>query len=428
MRTVFFGWWVVLASLILGAFSIGVGYFTVPVFYGTLMSEFDWSRTQVVAGGSIALTVYGLLSPAAGIATDLYGAKRTKVIGIVVLGVGLLLFPLISNLFIYFSICILLGVGMSGIDGAPTQVLISKWFKRYEGLAMGIVVGGVGLGGFLGPIAASYLIENYDWQTAFLVLAGVLWFAVLPLFALLVREAPSELGLSRDGETQKGPLEPTPTDETLAGATFREALKTSAFWTLNAGTFFLLFAIFALTQNWVLYFEQDRGLSLQKASALLGFLFMMSIPGKILMGWLADRISRKWIMVFCCACVTVSLVILTTGPLSDPVLYLCSGLLGLSYGCVFVILPLIAREYFGLHSLGKILGLLYFTLSLGGALGPLMVGRIRDITGGYEAGLILLLGMSIAAIPIFGFMKRPLGLAGMKLTGEGRESEVESGL
>lgn len=236
MTEKFYGWRVVVAAAIGLACGIAtLGAATFSIFVGPLRSEMGWSQPEAF-NALIAVTfTAALMSPFLGAVVDRFGAKRVIVISFVfeVLIFASFYFQdknIVSFYFRYFLLS-LLALGTTHVAFAR---VITIWFDRKRGLALGIALSGVGVGGFVWPMFVQRSIELYGWRIAYLILAATIAVIAIPLMSWLIKEDPVTVGQVADGVVDDAP---TPTVAQLSGMTLNEALRAPIFW-LMFGTFF----------------------------------------------------------------------------------------------------------------------------------------------------------------------------------------------
>lgn len=418
----YYGWYVVAATFVAVSVSMGLSYYNNPVFYPAYIDEFQWSRAVVAAGGGISLFTLGLLSPVVGMLADnQFGVKKIILIGIICDGVSKISFGLMTNLPLYYLTSLLLGVGLVCTSVLTTKLFITKWFKKKEGLALGIVIAGNAVGGGLGPILTSYLLAHYGWRQTHFMLSFLLWTVALPIFYLIAKERPQDIGLLPDGEmpqqasdrSSDGALD-LERDEAARSTdlTFRMALSTPTFWLICSAILLFHICTISISQHFVLFLT-DQGFSLASASAGLSIILLASIFGRAGFGALSDHYSKKGLIIgaYLLLSVMAFTLFLMNTPLlpssaRSPVLvYLLAALIGLGYGGGIVCVPILAGSCFGSSSLGKILGLIMFFNALGGTIGPVMVGHLFDLHGDYRQGFLVISLAAFAAVLCLCFIK-----------------------
>jgi MFS family permease len=387
---IFYGWWLVLVTfgiLLLGA---GYGMYSFTVLAIRLEEQFGWSRTAVMGSASAWAICFGLSSPLVGYCLDRFGARRTMAFSVVVAGLAYLLMSRMSSLWMLYAGSFIAGGSVAGFTLVPAQTLMSHWFNRFRGRAMGLTMLGTGCGGLAFPPLINAIVEATDWSNGYLLGTGVLWIGVLPLVVLFVRSTPSELGLLADGAAaaEEGAQS---TAQATTGVPLKVAVTLGAFWlfvvmvvchTFSGSATNLHFHPFAI----------HSGFDHQVAANFLGLAIGFSMLGRIGGGFLADRFNPRYLMVangclFASAIAVLAVGIVELGITSTAPLYAFAPLFGLGLGGSVVITPVFVGRCFGLLSFGKILGFINMGFALGVAVGPTLLGRLFDVTGGYRIGL-----------------------------------------
>jgi OFA family oxalate/formate antiporter-like MFS transporter len=344
---------------------------------------------------------FGILT---GWSTDKYGPRVTVAAGGFFIGLGLLLTSQISALWqLYIFYSLLVGLGVS-VAFAPLVATVSRWFVSRRGLAMGIVLAGVGLGTAVMPRPASYLINAYGWSMSYIII-GAAALVIIVLAALLLRRSPEEKGLLPYGGTAKtGGL-----SGVKEGISLREATRTRPFWVLFVITILFATCLYMVMIHIVPH-ATDLAISEAVAANFLVVIGIATILGRFVVGWLSDTIGRKPALAICLffqAAAVFSLM----GIGGVGAFYAFAAVFGLAYGGVVTQLPLIAGELFGLHSIGAIVGLEMLGTSLGGAIGPILGGFVFDVTQSYYiaflAGAIGLLIAMALILPLKAPVKKP---------------------
>lgn len=407
-RRTFYGWWVVLASSVIIFLGTGILFYSFGVFIKPLQEQFGWSRTAISGAVAVWAVMYGFAGPAVGVLLHKYGAKPVIIGSALLAGTSYLLFGWLQELPQLFGLMFFAGIGAAGVTLVPNQTLISNWFDKYRGRAMGIMMASIGLGGLTMPPFANALIVWFDWRTAFRVLGLVLLTVIIPAALLVIRTKPSDLGLEPDG------IAPEAEDETASNAVrnvggsglpLKRALNTSSFWLLFAAFVFLIFGESGLTVHFVAFLD-DEGLSSQTAANFWGLAVGISAAGRLLFGFLADRRNpRNLIMLthglhaVAVAAILTLFLYLGITPMGSILPF--SVIYGLSLGGSAVLLPVLVARCFGLLNFSKLLGLLMSGFALGVVGGPLVAGRVFDATGSYQnALLIFLVGFVFAALAV----------------------------
>ena len=411
----FYGWYIVAAASIVVSFCFGLAYYNNPVFYPAYIGEFRWNRTEVAAGAAVNFLVFGLMSPFIGMLADKLSVKKIIFAGILCDALAKIAFSFMNTLPHYYVMNVLVGIGIACTSMLTVKMLIAKWFKRREGTALGIVVAATAVGGGIGPVVTSYLLSQFGWRIVQLILGMIIFVVVVPVFWFVVRDKPEDLGLTIDGNPapETGAAKKSVTE--LQDLTLKEALSTSTFWLICSAILLFHVCVISISQHFVLFLT-DRGLGLRSASAGLSILLSASIVGRLGFGALSDKYSKKRLIIMAYAVLAVmsfTLFLLGTSWLSlfarsTAAVYVVAALIGVGYGGGIVSVPVVAGKCFGLSSLGKIFGLIMLFNAIGGTIGPILAGRLFDMTGSYQWSFFMVSMAAFIAVGCLSFIKTDL--------------------
>jgi MFS family permease len=398
---IFYGWVVVAASLVIACVLLGIR-FSFGVFFKSLAGEFSLTRAATSSVFSVYMIIFAVFAVVSGWALDKYGPRLVVVLMGLFTGLSLLMTSQASSLWqLFLGYSVLLAIGTGGTMPVLMSV-VSRWFYKKRGFALGIATSGSGLGTLLvAPFAAS-LISNFDWRTSYIVLGVITWMLVVSL-ALLLRRDPAEIGALPDGvKSDTGRTQVLEKEESreLPGFSLSGASKKRSFWLMLV--VWLLFA-FCLTLiiTHVVAYATDTGISTIEASTVVGIMGGVNILGRLLMGPVSDRVGRKIPGVFCAVIGAVALVWLIYSH-NLWMFYLFAVVFGFSWGGIGVTLASLVGDIFGGSSLGTIMGVLEIGFALGSAIGPAVGGFVFDVTGNYilafatAAAIMLIAGVLIA--------------------------------
>ena len=400
---IFYGWWIVAAGMICLLLAGGIGFYTFGAFFIPLIEEFGWSRAQLSLGMTIA-SVMAVAAPLIGSWVDKYGARIVMAVGAVVTGAAFALLGLTHSLWYFYLMCLILASGHFGILNIPVTKVVSNWFVKRRGLALGITLTGFGLGGLFMLPLASQLISTLDWQWAFHILGLIIVVVLVPLSIFVIRERPEGKGLLPDGKREKQ-VKRISTAEAQAGTswTFSSAIKAKNFW-LIVGAFTLAYFGTAAIITHAIPFFQDMGVSPQLAAMMLATATGVSIPSRVAAGYIADRVSVRYVTIFAFLLQLLGLVILLQAG-SPAILWVFVVVFGLAMGAMFALEPLVVSEYFGLASFGAIYGGLWALEAAGWAGGAPLAGHIFDTTGSYNLALIIFIATTLLAMALILLLK-----------------------
>ncbi|MFC2032582.1 MFS transporter [Chloroflexota bacterium] len=406
----FYGFWIVAVTFICLFIHAGAAYYAFPLFYQPLEAEFGWSRGAI----SVAFTIYyatqALAAPFIGRLVDQYGAKRFISLGASLSGLGFLWLTFTNNLWSFYGGYVVVGLGMAAMGTIPTTQVVSNWFAKRRGLAIGIMSTGVGVGALvLAPIVGAYLIPDLGWRAAYLSLAIITWVLTIPLTLMVIKEKPSDIGLYPDGE--KSPEIATKLNllsQVSPSWTLSMALKTSILWLIAVGFFAANFSHTGAIVHQVNYFT-DIGFPVATASITIGAVGFGSAVGKFFFGWLCDQIPVKYATAISFALQLTSIIILISFKATSPLamIWLYTILMGVGAGGWLPTMSMITSSNFGLASYGTIFGLVAMTQGLGTALGPLVAGQMFDAMQTYSGVFIMFAVLYMIAIPAMLAVRRP---------------------
>lgn len=403
----FYGWTIVAVSTLTLLVSNGLSIVGIPVFYKFIQADLIASgavakeNIQSVYGFAPAFTTLlaGFFAPVAGYLLYKLDSRKMMIIGCVILGGGLALYSQSTSAAMVFASHALLGISLGFVGVLVNTVLISNWFTRRRGFALGIVLTGTSFGGAVIPQISTPLIERFGWRSAMLLVSLVIWLVLLPAVIFLVKNRPEDVGALADGVATDADTSEQPAVSSKRGMTLGQALKTPLFWIFSICAALLFYAIFAVSQQLNLYLQGPSiGFSPSQAAGVQSLLFLLSIAGKFLYGFLADRFATSRVMFVSASTMFLSTLVFLY--FDSNTVYLFAILFGLNYGGTFVLLQLLVADYFGTKEYGKILGAVTVIETIGGALGTIITGRIADANGGDFAlaflGLIAVTGASLA--------------------------------
>jgi MFS family permease len=389
---VYYGWRVALASFTILFVIIGIVYYSFPVFYPSLIETFGWSRAQVTAGFFYSLLLVGpIFGISAGFLIDRYGTKRILLAGLLSAGGAFLGFTFMWSLASYYVFYFMQTIGYVVAGPIPNQVLISQWFSRMRGRAMAMAYVGAGIGGAVAPVLAQFLIRNYGWRSAMLLLCIGIFAVLVPVTLVLVKNRPADIGLHPDGD-------PVPAGAPQVQGTpikLREAARTRSFWMILIGSALSIGAVGGVIQHLQL-FLRDQGFVPEHAARVASYLLVSSIVGRIIMGYLADRFPKKYVMLAAFLMVGCSIPLLYYVHVPG-LIYLFSFIFGFGMGADYMLIPLTTAQCFGVASLGRLMGIILTTDAVGQAFTPVVVGRIFDLTHSYNLGFALLIAAALLA-------------------------------
>jgi MFS family permease len=386
----------VAATSFLALFSVvGLALYGLPLYYDFMVQDFGWSRTQVTSGNAISKLLVGpLFGFIAGWIVDRFGPRRLMLAGIVMAGGAVMGLGAMSSLWMFYFFYLFNAIGYVCGGPLPNQVLLSRWFDKSRGRAMGFAYLGIGAGGAVVPLLSHWLTQAVGWRGALEILGGLIIVLALPM-AYFVKESPAPV-----------------TDRRASPAPMKEVFRSPAFYLLAIGSMCSIAAVGGANQHLKLFLTLDEKYPQASAAGIISLVLTCSIIGRLLMGWMADYVPKKYVMLLIYFLVAGSVPLLFFA--STPgVMYLFAVIFGLGLGGEYLIIPLIAAELFGIRLLGRLMGIVLTADGVAEAVSPMLIGYLRDNTGNYQLGFTFLIVMALVGAATIALLPRkrpaPLG-------------------
>jgi MFS family permease len=382
-------WWVVVgavAGLFVGQGPVFVG--TYGVFLKPIMADMGWDRGTASFALSAGTFFSAFAFPVFGRLMDRRTIRAVALPAIVAYGVLLAAVGLSPHgLWAFVILMGLAGVASTIQSPLPYAKAIAAWFDHRRGLALGIAMAGVGLGGTVIPQIANFLIERVGWRGAYASLALLTLAIAFPAVGLWIREP-------RPGE---GERRGAPAAAILPGLTSREAVREPRFWLL-AGVFFLVAVAINGTVAHVVPLLTDRGISPAAATAIFGLFGLSTLAGRLLAGYLVDRIFAPHVASVFFLAPIAGFVLL--GSAAGPLPAVGVVLFGLGLGTEIDLIAFLVSRYFGQRAFGELYGCFFMVFGFGSSLGRTLAGFIFDLTRSYDAAFAGAAALLVAAVII----------------------------
>ena len=388
MRKLFYGWYVALGCGIgLACGLASVLTYTFGVFVTPLRAEFNWSQTEVFAALFLCVLTMTFVAPFFGLLVDRLGARRVILAGLVFEAALIASFYFqdanILSYYLRYVALAVLGVGTTHI--AFTRI-IALWFDRQRGLALGVTLAGVGIGGFAWPILTQWAIDAFGWRSAWLVIAAAIILVGGTIVLLVVRDSPQSMGLLPDGDTAVSSRDKA-VKSSAPGVTLKQALATRQFWMMLV-IFLLIGAAVTSIQVHLVPLLISRGVTPMRAANALSILAVALLFGRVAAGWLMDRIFAPRVAIAFLLGPVVAIFLLASGA-SGWLAFVAGILTGLAAGAEVDVTAYLVSRYFGLQHFSSIYAWYYSAYSLGAGLGPLATANAVDRFGGYTEILLV---------------------------------------
>jgi len=387
----FYGWWVTAAAFISFGLAVGIPYYNISFFYDYFQRAFGWSRADITLGFPLAAALTIWVGP---LVIHRYPPRKLLLIGTALTAVALFGFGrMAGTLGVYYAFWVVYTIGYIFSGPIPHQLIVSHWFRRNRGKAMGIVYVGVGLMGSLGSFLVKPLTESFGFHTALFVLAGMMFLA-WPLVLFVIKDKPSDIGQYPDGDSAP------PAEAAIISKTFRELLSSYPFWLLLIGSFCSIGSIGAINFHMKFVFLDEgfqKGSQVDSAWRNASVLILWSsIGGRLLIGGLADKFSKKAVMTATYFLVAATIpLLLVVRPGTDLYLYAFAVLFGFGMGADYMLIPLMAAEQFGVNSLARAMAVILPVNTIGQTWFPYFVSILRDRFGSYWIAMSAVLAVAV---------------------------------
>jgi nitrate/nitrite transporter NarK len=415
-RPIFYGWYMVVASIAANtifsaAYFQGFGVLIIPI-----ERTFGWDRWVISAAMSLRQLESGIVSPAVGLLLDRVSSRKLIFWSAVISAFGFIGLGFTTGIVAFFLFIVVISLGASGVSHAVTwPVIISRWFRRKRGLAMGLAVTGPIFGSPI-VILNAQIEEAHGWRVV-LVGYGILILVGVTLLSMLVRDRPEPYGLAPDGDppeedaSTERPTGPS-TRRPDSGLTLHAVLRTREFWLFTSylsGTFTVNSAF---QVHMIPYFQQDIGLSAAWAAVVMSMVFIISGIGRVGGGYLLDKMDYRLVLAVVAALMGLSLLYLQVVDVRTVWATLPFALMfGVSFGCLVPMRGAVGSIMFGTRAIGGVLGLLQGAPIAAGVIGPLVMGIIFDLNGNYSVAIWGIIVISALMVPLSLAMASPAALA-----------------
>lgn len=391
----------------------GLYFYGFSVFFLPLSQDLNLSRASTSLVFSLARAQGAFEGPLAGYFMDRHGPRPLMILAILTAGIGHMLLAGVDSyvtlLLVYMGVVSL--AFHAGFMDAP-MLIANTWFIRQRTMAMALISGSIGIGGFVFTPFLAMAVHSYGWRTAAFG-CGVAFIVIgLPL-ALLVRRSPESMGLQPDGAAP-APIMRDRNNDVIAPAdeinfTLRQALRTSAFWFITGATAIRVVVLSAVNVHYVALMVWT-GMSEQRAALFLAAQAFMALPSHILFGWLGDKVDKPKLMAGCMLSALASMILLGVAQTEWAILLFTA--LFSTVESTFPVNWSTVGEYFGRKNFAKIRGSMSFVSTWGSVVGPVLAGLVYDQTQSYEILIWSSAALLLVASGLYAMVKQPLGVRG----------------
>lgn len=385
----FYGWWIAAAAAVTYGIAQGIPYYNVSFFYDYFQRSFRWSRAQITLGFPLAALCTIWVGP---VLIPRFSQRKLVLLGTASTAAALAGFATMhGSLAVYFALWVLYTIGYLTSGPIPHQLIISHWFQKKRGTAMGILYLGVGLVGSLGSLIVKPVTDAHGFRIALLVLAALM-FAGWPLVLFVLRDRPEECGLTKDG---------VPAPQGVVSVSVMPVatlLKSSSFWLLLLGSICSIGSIGAISQHFK-FILLDGGFhsgpaldATWRTSSVV--ILCASTFGRLLVGLFADWTSTRLVMIV--SSLLTAITVLPLFILHPPhIPYFFAVAFGVAMGADYMLIPLMAAEQFGLATLARVLAIILPINTIAQTWFPYFISLIREKSGNYHSALLTVMSVAV---------------------------------
>ena len=399
----YYGWVVVISILIITTVLYGISS-SYGLFFKSIEVEFNLTRTTTSAISSASRILAGFIALGAGYALDRYGPRKVIFLMGLFTGTSLLLTSQAQSLWqLFITYSLLLSLGIGAVFVVPTAI-VSRWFDRKRGLALGISGASSGLGMVMMAPLATFLIVNIDWRTAYIVIGLIALAVILPLSSLLKGE-PSDVGELLDGSKNDSTIKQSKEQYTrinpiplykIFGS--RGSWPVFFIWAFFGCCFFFVF-------THLVPHILDRGFSSGEAASVVSTMGAAAIAGRILMGVASDRLGRKKVAASA-AFLQFAAMLWMIWSQELWMFYAFAIVYGFAYSGFASSMAALISDVFGLSRIGTVFGALEVSFGIGSAFGPIIGGLVFDITGSYYMAFMIMALSMFSATLLVGLIRK----------------------
>ena len=382
----------IVATAFLSLFAIvGLALYGLPFYYDFMTEAFGWTRTTVTSGNALGkLLVAPLFGFIAGWIIDRYGPRKLMISGSLMAGLAIIgLSCTGGSLSLFYLFYVFNALGYVCAGPLPCQVLISRRFDKNRGKAMGIAYLGIGAGGAVVPLLSNGIESRFGWHVALIALGMTVMLISLPM-AFFIKEPAVK-------EVKKESTEPVISIKTI--------LKNPYFYLLGIGSMCAIGVVGGVNQHLKLYLR-DLDFAQEQAAHIISLVLLASLAGRVLMGWLADVFSRKYVMILIYLLVASAIPLLMVPDFIGRI-YLFAIVFGIGLGGDYMIIPLMAGDLFGVKALGRTMGIILVADGIAESVFPMMVGALYEGAGkSYMSAFAILIGVALVGVVVVSFLPK----------------------
>ncbi len=408
----FYGWWMIAAGCGIRILGGGFHLYGFAVFFLPITRDLGLSRAATSLAFSLARAEGAIEGPLAGYLIDRFGPRPMILAGVVLSGIGYMLLATVNS-YVSFLVVYLGVISLAfsaGFMHSP-MVLANTWFIRRRSLAMTLISASIGLGGTLITPLLAFAVHTWGWRQGAFFAGLFLMLVGIPL-GFFVKRSPESMGLLPDGvaspqarpRESSHPSSPSPNIYEEASFTVWQAMKTSAFWMIVSATIARVAMFNSITVHFIPLMV-SKGVSEQRAAALLATMALMSLPSHLLVGWVADYVNKPRLMAGCMVLGALSLLVLTYGG-GEWSLWTFVLLFTL-VEAIFPVGWATVGDFYGRKHFATIRGTMSLFYLWGPAVGPVITGAVYDRYESYDPMMSTFIALSLISGVLYALLVKP---------------------
>ncbi len=380
----------ILVTAFLALFAIvGFACYGLAFYYDFMTKEYGWSRTIVTSGNAVSKMLVGpLFGFFAGYLIDRYGPRKMMLTGALMASMALIGLSFSGSLSFFYTFYIFNALGYVFAGPLPCQVLVSRWFDKNRGKAMGIAYLGIGVGGAIAPLLAAQIEKGFGWHISLMSMGVLVLLIAFPLTFFIKDSAKNRTEKTKDE----------------AVVPIKTVLRNPNFYLLAIGSMLSIGTVGGIGQH-LKYYLRDINFTQVEASHIMSFVLLSSLAGRVLMGFLADIINRKYVMLMLFLFVATSIPLLLISDFPGRI-YFFAILFGIGIGGNYMIIPLISADLFGVKALGRTMGIILVVDGIAESVFPMLVGTLYDASKSYATGFLILFCATLVGGIIITFLPK----------------------
>jgi len=393
LRQIYRGYPIAIVVFLSTGLSVGMTQYAFGEFAGPLKEQFGWSQTQLNLSLAFSF-ISGLCAPFVGTLSDRIGIRPVMFGSILIIAIGFLMRPFISELWHWYLFSALVYTGFPGATVLPGGKMVGLWFPRTRGRMMGAVMAGNNFGGITMPPLAAAIIVVFNWQTAYVVFGVIMGaLAVMALFVIVEDEKKVESEMKRTGRSDQAQIARAAAQ---AGVTLKQALRNRNFWLVTVGLVAATFTYQGVLTQLRQHFEES-GFTPAMATTAVSTIAGMGIFSKLAFGRASEKITARIATILSIALQMVGVLIIAQVDASH-LLWLGIFVFGLGFGGLGALALLVVQEMFGMKEFGGIMGIMQVGMIASGTGAPMMAGAIHDSSGSFDSAFLIVAAIFVVGI------------------------------